>query len=85
VTEKSRATGWDITVYKIIESTCSGGGGGGGDDGEGIPDNPADDGFGDPFPESSFGGGGNEPGSSGPNNPEEIDFKPEFDVRNKTF
>ena len=72
VIEKSRATGWDITVYKIIEVTCSGGGGDD-DNGESNPPNPVDDGFDDPFNEGSF-GGGNESGGPGPNNPAEIDF-----------
>lgn len=72
VTEKSRATGWDITVYKIIEVTCTGSGGG---NEEGNPEGFPGDGFGDPFQEGNFGdGGGNEPGGPGPNNPEEIDL-----------
>jgi hypothetical protein len=72
VIEKSRATGWDITVYKIIEVTCSGGGGDD-DNGESNPANPADDGVDNQFPENGF-GGGNESGGPGPNNPAEIDF-----------
>lgn len=74
VTEKSRATGWDIQVYKIIEVSCpSGGETEGGSDGSypGVP--PGDD-FGDPFSEGPSGGGGSAPSGPGPNNPQEIDF-----------